>query len=62
MKEKNGETVDERYQQWREEIRQIIADLDAGHGIEINSDEELAAFFGEIEEEVRREKTPRSHS
>jgi hypothetical protein len=59
MKENNGEMIDERYQQWREEIRQINADLDAGHGIEINSDEELAAFFDEIESEVRSEMADR---
>jgi putative addiction module CopG family antidote len=44
-----------RYLQLREEIRQSIADLDAGHGTVIETDEELSAFFEEIESEVQRE-------
>jgi putative addiction module CopG family antidote len=44
-----------RYRQLREEIRQSIADLNTGHGTVIESDEDLAAFFEEIEVEVRRE-------
>ncbi len=44
-----------RYTQWREEIQRRIAELDAGLGIEIENDEQLAAFFDEIESEVRRE-------
>ena len=55
MKYENNKSVDDQYNRLREEIRQRIADLDAGHGIEINGDEELTAFFHEIEEEVRRE-------
>jgi hypothetical protein len=55
MNEDNENLVDERYLQLREEVRRRIADLDAGNGIEINSDEELDAFFKEIEDEVRRE-------
>ena len=42
-------------EQLREEIQRRIAGLDAGRGIEIDSEEELAAFFEEIESEVRRE-------
>jgi putative addiction module CopG family antidote len=45
----------ERYEQLREEIRKSLADLDAGHGTVVESDEELAAFFEEIESEVRRD-------
>jgi hypothetical protein len=55
MNGSDDNSIDERYHQLREEIQRSIADLDAGHGTEINSDEELAAFFAEIEEEVRRE-------
>ena len=51
----NNKSVDERYNQLREEIQRRIAGLDAGRGIEIDSEEELAAFFEEIESEVRRE-------
>ena len=54
MKE-NDNSVEERLNKLREEIRHRIADIDAGHGIEIETDEELTAFFNEIEEEVRRE-------
>ena len=45
----------ERYKQLKDEIRQRIAGLDSGQGVEINSDEELIAFFNNIESEVRRE-------
>ena len=55
MKENNGNAVDEQYNRLRDEIRHRIADLDAGHGIEINSDEELTKFFEDIIEEVRLE-------
>jgi putative addiction module CopG family antidote len=45
----------DKYSQLREEVRQRIAGLDAGLGIEIEDDEHLASFFDEIEAEVRRE-------
>jgi hypothetical protein len=38
-----------------DEIRKRIAGLDAGEGTEINSDEELAQYFRDIESEVHRE-------
>ena len=44
-----------RYLQLREEVRQSLADLEAGHGSEVATDEEMSAFFEEIESEVRRE-------
>jgi hypothetical protein len=55
MNENNGNSIEVGYHQWREELRQRIADLDAGLGIEINSDEELGAFLKQIEDEVRQE-------
>jgi hypothetical protein len=51
----SGGSLNEQYRRLREEVRRRVADLDAGHGIEVNSDEQLAAFFAEIEEEVRCE-------
>jgi antitoxin ParD1/3/4 len=43
---------DLRYQQLRTEIREALASVDRGEGIEIDIDEELTAFFDEIEADV----------
>jgi putative addiction module CopG family antidote len=43
------------YQQLKTEIRRRFADVDAGNFIELNGDEELANFFGEIKREVDAE-------
>jgi hypothetical protein len=45
----------ENYQQLREELQKRVAGMDAGQGREIQKDEELAAFFRDIESEVHRE-------
>ena len=44
-----------RFQQLRNDIRQRIAGIDSGQGTEIHSDEELTAFFHDIESEIHRE-------
>lgn len=44
-----------RLQRLRKEIRIGIDQLDRGEGTQISSDEELAAFFDEIEAEVQAE-------
>jgi putative addiction module CopG family antidote len=45
----------ERFRQLKDEIRQRIAGIDAGQGMEIQNDAELAAFFRDIESEPHRE-------
>ena len=40
------------HQRLRAEIGEALASVDRGEGIEIDSDEELAAFFDELEAEV----------
>jgi putative addiction module CopG family antidote len=52
----------ERFRQLKDEIGQRVAGMDSGQGIEINSDTELAAFFHEIESDVRREITKSTDS
>jgi putative addiction module CopG family antidote len=41
-----------RHQRLRAEIGEALAGVDRGEGIEIQSDEALAAFFDELEAEV----------
>ena len=45
----------ERFRQLKDEIRQRIVGIDAGQGMEIQNDAELAAFFRDIESEVHSE-------
>ncbi len=42
-----------RHQRLRGEIEEALAEVDRGGGIEIDSDESLAAFFDELEAEVQ---------
>ena len=43
-----------RHQRLRAEIDEALAGVDRGEGIEIDSDEALAAFFDELEAEAHR--------
>ncbi|MGD0519068.1 MAG: type II toxin-antitoxin system ParD family antitoxin [Thermoguttaceae bacterium] len=45
----------ERFRQLKDEIRQRITGMDAGLSTDINSDEDMAQFFRDIESEVHRE-------
>lgn len=42
----------ENYERFRAEVRERVEALDAGDYIELNGDEELAAFFAELKREV----------
>ena len=44
-----------QHRQLRKEIGDALAEVDGGLGIEIDSDESLAAFFDELESEVQAE-------
>jgi putative addiction module CopG family antidote len=43
-----------RHQRLRLEIDEALAGVDRGEGIELDSDESLAAFFDELEEDARQ--------
>ena len=44
-----------RHERLREEINEVLAEVEHGLGIEIDSDDVLATFFDELEAEVHAE-------